>query len=377
MNALVVGVLAAVVSATPDEMPSLVVFDLSSRGATTFEAQAASGAVARGLRELDAFNVLSSDDLREMLSIERQKQLLGVEDNAGMSKSLEAMGSKHTVVGTVVKTAKTFQVELRLLELEGGKVLAQKATGAVEGLDKLLKLLPTIAQELAGPLLKDEVGTLLVRSAEEGAEVFIDDISRGSTPLPGPISIPRGRHRVQVKKDGFVARVVTTQVTKGELQIEDVALVPSADFATAYKERNQKMRLGAYIASGAAVAALAAAVIVDRAVAEPRYQKEFLPRQRALTAIYQGGGSVDANSFTDPTERACSADPTACRAELGQIGSGLTTLQVVSWALVGVTAVSAGFATYFWLSGDNPNRYAQVVGMITPEGGTVGVVGSF
>lgn len=359
------------------ERPGIAVFDLTPTGATKLEVEATSNAVARGLRELDAFAIVSTDDLRQLLSVERQKALLGLDDSSETRASMGALGVRHAVVGSVTRAAGKLSVELRLLDTQDSKVISQKSLPGQAGLETLLTAVGGLAQELVGPLLAAERGHLAVICAEEAAEVLVDDVSRGSTPLPAPIALPRGKHRVSVKKDGFIARLSVVTVEKGQTAVENVTLLPSPDFADAYKSRNTKVRVGAWVATATAVAAFGAALVVDRFVAEPKFQNEFLPRQRALDAYSRAGSTLDPASLSTPVERACASAPDACRTEAGTLKAQLSTMQIVTWALLGTGVAATGIATYLWVSGDDPGRYAHLVASVGPTGGSFGVAGAF
>ena len=367
--------LAAVASAQIDEQkPGLAVFDLKGIDTRPAETQAALNAVVKGLRELDAFDVRSSEDLRELLSLERQRQLLGMEGDNQVSAAVQAVGVKNVVVGSVTRTQGGLSAELRLLDSKDNTVVAQRTVPPQPSLDKLAQALSGIAQELVGPLLSLEQGQLLVRTGEEGAEVVVDDVPRGSTPLPAAIKLPRGRHRLTVKKDGFISRVTVVKVQRDQLTLEEVTLVPSADYVAAYEARNKRLRLGGYLGLGVAAAGFLSALIIDRFVAEPMYQNQFKPRQEALEAV-SSGRSGDGSFFVSDEQRDCFGDQDACRTRSRELASSLNTLQAVTWVMVGVGAVGLAAAAYCFVSGEDPNRYAQLVAGITPGGGSIGLVG--
>ncbi len=69
--------LAVAMAASAQPRPNLLVLDLEPRGVGMPEAQAATSSVVRGLRQLDVFQVLSSDDVRQLLALERTRQLSG------------------------------------------------------------------------------------------------------------------------------------------------------------------------------------------------------------------------------------------------------------------------------------------------------------
>jgi TolB-like protein len=370
----------AAVGVEAQERPGITVLDLevlAPSGDLRREGAAATLALTQGLRELEAFDVIASADVRQLVSVERQRQLLGAPSggaDAGARELVRSLGVRHMVVGTLTKAGDQLQVEVRLLDTRDGKVVQQRSATAPD-LEKLNESLKSLAQQVVAPLLAEEVGTLLVRTREEGAEVFVDDVSRGSTPMSAPVSLPRGKHKVVVKKDGFIARVSTANVKRGELAVEEAELVPSSDYADAYKVHHKRLRMGAYIATGVAAAAFGSALLLDRAVAEGTYQNEFLPRQKALAIVQSGGGADDVAPGTKEAE--CLGDVAACRTQTQQLSSQLSTLSVASWALVGLGVASAGVATYCWVAGDEPNRYVQMVAGVAPGGGSVGIVGRF
>ncbi len=359
---------------TDEAKPGLAVFDLKGIDTRPAEPQAALNAVVKGLRELDAFEVVSSDDLRQLLSIERQKQMLGMESDANVSASVQALGVKHFVVGSLTRSSGGLSAELRLLDATDNKVVSQRTVPPQPTLDKLVSSLVVISQELVGPLLIAEQGQLLVRTREEGAEVVVDDVSRGSTPLPAPVKLPRGRHRLTVKKDGFISRVTVVKVERDQLTLEDVTLVPSADYVAAYEARNKRLRLGGYAGIAVAAAGFLGAVIIDRAIAEPMYQNEFKPRQQVLDAV-SSNRAGDGSGFTTELTQTCFGDQESCRTRARELASSINALQIATWVAVGVGAAGLAVAAYCFVSGEDPNRYAQLVASVIPGGGSIGVVG--
>jgi hypothetical protein len=342
-----------------EEKPGIAVFDLKGIDTRPTEAEAATNAVARGLRELDAFEVLSSEDMRNLLSIERQKQLLGMENDTNVSASVQALGVKNFVVGSVTRTGAGLSAELRLLDPKQSKVVSQRTIAPQPSLDKLATQLSGIVQELVGPLLFMEQGQLLVRTHEEGAEVLVDDVSRGSTPLPAPVKLARGRHRLTIKKDGFIARVTVTTVRKEQLTLEDVTLVPSADYVAAYNARNKRLRIGGFAATAVAVVALVVGIGLDRGVAENTYQNDFKPRQAVLQAV--SSGTASAAAFPSGVQNACFIDQAGCRTQAQGDAAAINGLQIAAWTLVGLAGVAAIAAAYCFISGDDPSRYSQLV----------------
>lgn len=177
-----------------------------------------------------------------------------------------------------------------------------------------------------------------------------------------------------MKKDGFIARVTVVQVMKEQLTLEDVTLVPSADYVNAYNARNKRMRLFGYLGIGLAAAGFLAAVAIDRFGAEPLYQNEFRPRQEVLEAVSIGRAG-DGSTFTTQLGQQCYGDPDKCRTDARGIASNVGTLQALTWVMVGVGAAGAIAAAYCFIAGEDPNRYTGLVASMGPEGGTIGFAG--
>ena len=250
-------------------------------------------------------------------------------------------------------------MEIRLLDVATQRVLNQKTLGPVTTVTEIATALPGLAQELVAPLLKDQQGYLLVRTREEAAEVLVDDTLAGSTPLKAPLTLSRGTHRVQVRKDGFIAQTRSVRIEPNQTRVEDVDLVPSPDYAAAYRDKNGRARVGAWIATGVAVVSISAAIWLDVA-AHNEYNNEFYPRQQwLLGASGQGSqvkppsmasnptASANWDSCTQQGAKACSAAPR--RAPQSDV-------KTLSWLTAGtaVVAVAAtSVAVWLWVSGED------------------------
>ncbi len=359
-----------------EERPPLVVLDLATHGAGLPEAQAATLNVVRGLRALDVFQVLSAEDVRQLLALERSRQLFGAEGSGNLQLS-RALGAQHTVVGSLSHAGGGLSVELRLLDVSGGSVVSQKTFGPVAGLEQLAPELPGLAQALLAPLLRERQGSLLVQASEEGAEVLVDDALLGSTPLPAPLPLAQGVHRLVVRKDGFISQSAAVRIEPTQLARQQVTLLPSPDYAEAYRQRHGRLRIGAYLATGLAAGAFAGAYLLDQKSSAPLYRDEFLPRQLALRGSVPEPGQLEAKA--QAVYAACGQDETACRTKLDALGARLTRQQ---WGTAGLAALGLGAgvtAAYLWLSGEDPNRYSGLVagGGAGSAGPSVSLGGSF
>jgi hypothetical protein len=351
-----------------------VVLDFEPKGAEPIQAQAATQAAVRGLRDLDVFQVLSSEDVRQLLAIERGRQLMG-QSNEGAASVGKALGAQHVVAGSLTKVGAGFTVDLRLLDTKVGQVVNHRALGPVSGVEQIATALPGVAQELVGPLLMAQQGGLLVRVNEEAAEVLVDGTLRGSTPLHETLKLPRGTHRLEVRKDGFISQAQPVRIEPDQVKVTDLTLVPSPDYATAYHERYGRLRTGAWIASGVAAASLVSALLISRRT-DSLYDNDFRPRQQLLQAELGGSQAVPDNVKTNAHAQAiwnaCSTNPQSCRTTAEDLQSSIKLRQGVTVGLVGLGVVSAGAAAYLWLTGKDPNRYSGLVAGIVATDTTKG-----
>lgn len=369
--------------AQADERPLLAVFDLEAHGVDPLRAQAASQAVVRGLRDLDAFQVLSAEDVRQMLAIERGRQLVGVAVNRDASALGKTLGAKRVVVGSIGQVPTGLIVDLRLLDTEKAQVVSHRSLGPLGDMGRIATQLSGLAQELVGPLLAAEQGELLVRSREEAAEVWVDGNLVGTLPMSA-VKLPRGAHRLELRKQGFISQSMPVRIERDQVRVEDVVLVPSPEFADAWKERHGRLRVGAYIATAVAVAALSGGVLLDRLSTQPKYDNQFQPRQLWLQAASGSGSQAMPSSVSSNPEAAqvwvqCASNPAQCQQTASDLQGQIKLQQGITVGLIGVGVVAAGTATYLWLTGKDPDRYSGLVAGVAMDGHSAGFAlsGSF
>ena len=377
-------VCAGAVARAADTKPPLMVLELDAKGATALQAEAATLSVARGLRELDVFSVLSSADVRQLLAIERSKQLVSGSSAAGLSSLGTALGARNAVVGSVTKLGAGLSVELRLLDTTTSRVISQRAFGPAP-LEKLAQALPGLAQELVGPLLQDQQGTLLVRGKEEGAEVYVDETLVASLPMLKPALLPRGNHRVALKKNGFITQTLSVRIEPDQLRLEEVTLVPSPEYEDAYRKRNGALRLGASLATAGAVLAVGGAIVLDRLSTEPLYREQFLPRQVWLeehtgAKPTQGGaGQFQSDPQALAAYQSCVGQAQGCRDKATQLQNQIRLQQYAEIGLGVIGVAAAATAVYLWVTGEDPNRYSHLNAGVSfgGSGPTVALSGQF
>ena len=345
--ALLPALLPALAGAQPK--PRIAVLDFTANGASKELASAAGGVAANELDRLGAFHVVTSEAIRSMLAFEKQRQMLGCTDAGCMAEIGGALGVDWLVSGRVTRLAaqggvpETWSLDLTLTSVKKG----QREGSAIETARSEADLMGRTgkaAQRLVQKILAGRTGRLVVSAAEAGAVVKLDDQVKGTTPLRGAVVLPAGSHALVVEKQGFVSFQKDVQIEAGKVVEEKVPLVPSPDFVRAYASRQRKIRTGAWISTGVAAAGIGAAIVLQASAAR-LYGNESTPG----TFLY------DRRRLQDGVEVEGGVN---LRSEAASLKSRIETRQTWSYVAGGAGAAAAVAATWLWIAGDDPGRYA-------------------
>jgi TolB-like protein len=365
-------VVATSARAASDGKLKIAVLDIQARGVDAELAKSAGPLVANELNKLEVFKVISKEDIRNMLSFEKDKQSVGCEaDQACLAEIGGALGVEYIVAGSLAKIGDSFVIALALNNVKQATVENRVSETVTGKPDALIAALARNAKVLVSKLLKGREGYLVLSVAESGAIVKIDGQIRGTTPVKGRMTLSWGPHLLEVEKTGFVSYSEDISVPNKQALAKNIALVPSNDFINGYESSAKKMRTGAWIATGLAVAGGATAVIFNQ--------------------LSSSTETKFANARTTYSTTLAQSDYDSMRS-LSSKGSSQVTLARIGLA-AGVVGLAA--ATYFWVAGDDPHRYegfkdsgepaaksasaGQVSFGATPlaGGGQVGLAGSF
>ena len=122
MKSMFVAALALLASTAlaADNRPKLLVLDLTVNGGVDPSLGKAMGeAVTAEISKRGYFQVLSSEDVRTLISVERQKQLLGCSEDASQSCLAElagALGAQLTLSGSIGRIGDSYQLTLQALD---------------------------------------------------------------------------------------------------------------------------------------------------------------------------------------------------------------------------------------------------------------------
>jgi hypothetical protein len=360
--------------------PSLPVMQFEvQNGAEPRQAALATDAAAESLRDLNVFKVISSDDIKKILSFQRDKALISGKCNEDqcLAEIGGALGADYMVAGKVTKLGGALKLELQLFNNAKSKVDRAVSQDGIEGDTALVDAAKMLAKRVVAPILEKNSGQLFVNVTDQGAAgatVEIDDKVSGITVPPGvqpaPLVLGWGPHHVRVKKEGFLTFEKDVQVDENQSSTLVVTLVPSPDFIDAYRSRNNKLRIFSYVTAGLAVAGGAYAI-------EQNYENIRLYKAYDAYRQYSQGaapGKPGINSYTDSND-ACAAmvrltgASGSCsevsNAAYSQGSSQLTRIAITA----GVGMAAAATAITLWVLSDNPHRYDSFI-QASPASGT-------
>jgi hypothetical protein len=279
------------------------------------------------------FQVITEDDVRQMVSFDQMKSALSCDAEAScLSEIGEALGVRYLVTGSLGLVGSTHVLTLVLIDSSAARPL-KRETASYNSVDELLRGLPRQVERAVSDLLYQEKGRLVVSCSEEGAVVELDGKALGTTPF-AEREVPSGPHRVTVSKSDFIQFAVDVTVRPREQTLVTATLQPSPALLAARKAAADRTRLAAL---GTGVGAAASAVVSAAGIGLFFFRREGFRVDRNVDAA----ANVEVN------------------------GAEYAELAVEFWGGVsaGVVAVGLGAASvYLFASGDDPAQDQQSMG---------------
>lgn len=348
--------------------PSLPVMQFEvQNGADPRQAGLATDAAAESLRDLNVFKVISSDDIKKILSFQRDKTLMTgkCSEDQCLAEIGGALGADYMVSGKVTKLGGALKLELQLFNNAKAKVDNAVSQDDLKDDKALVDAAKSLARRVVAPILEKNSGQLFVNVSDQGAAgatIEVDDKTAGITVPPGvqaaPLVLGWGPHHVRVKKDGFLTFEKDVQIDENQSTTLPVTLIPSPDFIDAYKSRNTKLRIGSIAAAVVAVGAGVAAGYenarnIKLYKAYDSY-RQYQEDPNAKPVLSKSGACAEMASQTG----APAADPSgecqeAYNKAYSQGSSQLTRIGIEA----GVAVVGAATAVTLFVLSDNPHRY--------------------
>ena len=300
--------------------------------------------------ESEGFAAITRDDVKSVIEQQADLAMLGGDaDGAALAALGQAVGVQHMVAAVVTQIDGDTLVQLRLIDSSKVSVLARRDLKASETGGELVRAVQDAARLVLQPLFAEGRATINLAVSEEGADVLVDGKQIAVSPAPPKateLGMTAGWHLVSVSKKGFVSFQETMRVKNGETLEKPAVLKPSVEFLKEYRGRNGLYRTLAWTTTGITLlsaAALAGSGFMYFNAIEATKDKTA-EVQAKITAENIPSGTAEFNELQ--------ADVVAVQN------------QEVPWAVATPTSgvvlgVGVLLTSYFWIFGDDPNRYEQ------------------
>src|SRR5512135_1092998 len=144
---MVACLLTAVLAAAPPRLAVLQV--VNGEGVPSSTAAAITEAVVAEVRKQSKAEVITQREIASILSLEKQKAMLGCETDACMAELGGALGTDRLVAGDMAKLGESFLLHLRVVDVKKVRVAAQADRRLRGGtIDDVLDVLPAMVREL-------------------------------------------------------------------------------------------------------------------------------------------------------------------------------------------------------------------------------------
>lgn len=181
--------------------------------------------------------------------------------------------------------------------------------------------------------LRSRIATLVVKTNLPGADVLVDGVKVGTTPLREPLLLSSGKRRIEATKEGFRTASTTEELAGQEQREIALELRPEASDGTDGAGRD-----------GSA----------STAVAPPKTAIGPIVAWSATGAFAIGTGVLGGLALSADGELAdLKRTPGTLTTILDSTGSRATTFALVSDVLLGCTVLSAGVATFLTIRASN------------------------
>ncbi len=144
---MVACLLALALAAAPQKLAVLQV--MNGEGVPQSTAAAITEAVVAEVRKQSRAEVITQREIASILSLEKQKAMLGCETEACMAELGGALGADRLVAGDLAKLGESFLLHLRVVDVKKVRVTAQADRRLRGGtIDDVLDVLPAMVAEL-------------------------------------------------------------------------------------------------------------------------------------------------------------------------------------------------------------------------------------
>lgn len=207
---LIMPVFPAGAAQTKDKV-NIAVFDFEGKGIPQEEASALSERFRSVLVSTDKFNVVERQKIKLIME-ELGLQLTGMVSEESMSQAGQLLGVKRILTGTIGHIGNTYTVDIRIVDVETGKVMRTISQNTSGSKENLIALLERLAKAFAGIKTELKKYEIKILSLPGKSSVYLDGKYLGLTPMVTQLS--EGSHQLRIQHEGYKVWTGTVQVNK-------------------------------------------------------------------------------------------------------------------------------------------------------------------
>lgn len=172
---------------------NIAVSDLVGKGVSQPEADLITEQVRANMLTTGTFKVMERSMMDQIMKEQGFQQSGNCDNSECMVEVGRVLGVQNLVVGSVGKVGRIFMMNVKIVDVSTGEVLKSLTETCECTIENLLQETPPkIAQALDREVRKGKTGTISVNTQPEGATVFLDDVSVGTTPWKSELLDPGG-----------------------------------------------------------------------------------------------------------------------------------------------------------------------------------------
>lgn len=206
----------------------VAVMDLTARGVPEDTAATVSEVLAAELGKRKDLDVITSSDVKSLLTLDQTRQLLGCGGDAACFSQLGGLlEAERLISGSIGALGNALILNLQYIDTAEGQVISRASVQSAEGKEALAQA----ARDAAGSLLQIPA-RIHVYPQVEGARVLVNDQLLGVMPLPPAPYQGTGKAVVRVEHYDYPVAESEVELTPGRVSRVKVDMISFAELET-------------------------------------------------------------------------------------------------------------------------------------------------
>lgn len=213
------------------EQQTLAIMDFTGlSGVSQQEAQLLTNRLRTLLVQTDAYNVIERGQMEQILE-EQNFQLAGCTSQECAVEVGQLLGAQLIMIGDIGMLGQTLTVDLRIIDVGTAEILRTASYDIRGEIDLMLtEGMVEVARRISGESTLGagpRYGTINVSSEPSGAQVFINNEERGSTPFSATELAAGEEHTIRIMLEGYQPVTRTVNIQEGDNPAINVSLQES------------------------------------------------------------------------------------------------------------------------------------------------------